>query len=61
MFKKVSKVKNHTEDGGKLEATLANSKLLGKDVTKIYKGKRRVLWLSKKPTLKYWIMSLYAL
>ncbi|MBV4432280.1 ABC transporter ATP-binding protein [Clostridium tyrobutyricum] len=41
MFKKGVKVKNQVEDGGKLEATLANSKLLGKDVTKIYKGKKK--------------------
>lgn len=41
MFKKGVKVKNQVEDGGKLEATLANSKLLGKNVTKIYKGKKK--------------------
>lgn len=41
MFKKNIKEKVQLEDGSRIEATLANSKLLGRDVTKIYKGKKK--------------------
>lgn len=41
LFKKSIKEKSMVQDGGRIEATLANSKLLGKDVTKIYKGKKK--------------------
>ncbi|MCH3964853.1 MAG: ABC transporter ATP-binding protein [Clostridium sp.] len=41
LFNKSAKEKNKVKDGDMIEATLANSKLLGKNVTKIYKGKKK--------------------
>lgn len=41
MFNKNIKQKTEAADGKSIEATLANSKLCGKGVTKVYKGKKK--------------------